>query len=780
MLWEVGLLSAPYRTFLYCSPEYFSKDFWKRGLRVVVPFRNGFKLGVLLKQKGTNSNVIDNIRPIFWPYEIKPLLSSEYIDMIVEISKHYMVTPSEVLSVALPARVRRLNTMLQLEAEGMGRVRLRDILGWDEKNLLDLAQLWQQGAVKLKVINRKEDQNDQDPLIEFVDWNTHIPRRNKRQTRIVEYLWLNGPQRLTRLRGELGSWVKEVIEKLCKRGVLKKVNVYERSLSDGANTNLVGIYLTEEQRKSVDILIRDLNHNSNRIRLLFGVTGSGKTQIYIHLLRECLKSGGSGLLLVPEVALGYHIYQEVRKYIKPWKCLFYHGYLSQKEREKIFLELAETKEPFVVVGTRSSVFLPHLKWRVIIVDEEHDPSYKQEDRFFYNAKDVVFYLSKKFRSILLLGSATPDIKTYYSAKNGKIPLLVLKNRVNRQQLPEVELVELTKEEKKEAFTSRAKELLTECIGKGEQAIILLNRRGYAPVLFCLSCRNVLKCDYCSVSLTYYKGKDKALCHYCGMSKEFPSPCPYCGSMNYLPLSEGTEKVEEYLKVIIGAEKKILRLDRDIVRNQQEAEKTLKRFAKKEAQILLGTQMCSKGYHFPDVTLVIVVDGDIGLNIPDYRASERIFSLLVQASGRAGRGEKRGRVLIQTRNPDHYFWKHVINGDYDGFYKDEIALRKKFNYPPFSKLALIRISFPKKWMKGLDKIKKLEQIINKIPPQEDVMVLGPSPAPIKMIKKKIRYHCIVKARSWVEIRKVYSFITSQLDFEDPRFKMVLDMDPFQII
>ncbi len=772
--WEVAILSPPYKSFCYTVPESFPKDFWKVGQRVIVPFKTGFRVGVLLRTTTPDPSLKD-IKPIFFPLEASSVLSEEYITFVEEISKHYAVPIAEVLSMILPSGLKRIKGGFLIDKK---IVSFKRILSSSKEELSQFAKLfYEKGSTFYEFKNVKSD--EENLLVELVDTKIDVPERNKRQKKLIEYLKANGPQNLRSLKKELGIWAKDVVDILSKKGIVKKISLFEKDLLKGKEFLPSGLKLTEEQLSVLDSLVEDLKAGKKGIRLLFGVTGSGKTQIYIHLLKESLKEGKSGLFLVPEVALGYHLYKEVENYFRPWKCYFYHGYLPQREREKIFVEVSNSKEPFVVIGTRSSVFLPYLKWGVIIIDEEHDLSYKQEEKFLYNAKDIAFYLSKRFSSLLLLGSATPDIKSFYSAKQGIFPILYLKNRVNKQLLPEVEIVSIN-ERTKNILTDRAKDALVECLEKGEQAIVLLNRRGYAPILFCTSCKKVLKCKHCSVSLTYHKEKKIVLCHYCGDSNYFPHACPECGSFAYLTLSCGTERVEEQIKQEFGPQIEVLRLDRDSIRTQKDIEKTLTKFSKQKANILLGTQMCSKGYHFPNVTLVIVVDGDVGLNLPDYKASERIFSLLVQVAGRAGRGEKRGRVIIQTRNPDHYFWKHVEKNDYEGFYEDELALRKRFNYPPFSKLALIRISYPKKWQKGKDLLKKLKDILKTAPIKPGIEILGPAPAPISVIKQKIRHHCIIKAQSWSDIRGIYMYLTSNLCVNDPRFKIQLDMDPVQLI
>ncbi len=771
--WEVAVLGPPYKTFLYYIPKYFPKALCQIGLRVIIPFRGNFKVGILIEKKQLEIPE-DKIKPVFFPLEEESILTKDYIEFIKEVSKHYVTSVAEVLSSILPHGLKKIKGKIFLKEKKIF-LTFKEILKLKEDEIAKLLNLLILNEAK--IISTNEEKNKEDFVVELVDLKVKVPSKNIRQKKVIDYIRTKGPQKFSFLKKNLGLWAKDVVDNLCKKGILKKVEYYEKHLFEEIEDFItVGIELNRDQKKALKYLSDDLKKGKG-ITLIFGVTGSGKTQVYINILKKVLESGGTGLFLIPEVALGYHIFKEVETYLKPWECYFYHSYLPKKEREKIFIEISKKNSPFVVVGTRSSIFLPHIKWKVIIIDEEHDPSYKQEERFFYNAKEIAFYLTKRAHSTLILGSATPDIKTFYSAQNGRISLIYMKKRINDVPMPDIEIVDMLNE--KRVLTKKSEEALLKCIERGEQAILLLNRRGYAPIVFCTSCKKVLKCDSCSVSLTYHKEDKSLLCHYCGTSKDFPYPCPDCGSLEFLLLSGGTEKVEEYLKNIFGYEFKTLRLDRDSVKTQKDVEKVLKSFSKKEAQILIGTQMCSKGYHFPDVTLVIVLDGDVGLNLPDYRASERIFSLLVQVSGRSGRGEKKGKVLIQTRNPDHYFWDYIKNNDYEGFFQKELSLRKMFGYPPFKKLALIRMTFPENWKKGYDVVKRVREIVEDLY-NKDFDILGPTYAPIKKINKKVRYHLILKSDEWSEIRKIYKLLVSKLQIEDPRFKFQLDMDPVQMV
>ncbi|MFW6314174.1 MAG: replication restart helicase PriA, partial [Desulfohalobiaceae bacterium] len=368
----------------------------------------------------------------------------------------------------------------------------------------------------------------------------------------------------------------------------------------------------------------------------------------------------------------------------------------------------------------------------------------------------------------------------YAASQGQMGLINLHSRVGSSCLPEVELVDLSPRQDMEGpFSVMAHQALQECLQRGEQAIILLNKRGYAPLVYCVACSKVVMCEHCEVGLTYHKRLQRLVCHYCGLSRPFPMPCPQCGGHQFLPIREGTEQVEEYLCSRLDPDTPVLRLDRDSTRRKGSMERILQDFSARKAQVLVGTQMCSKGHHFPEVTLVLVLDGDVGLNLPDYRATERTFQLLLQVSGRAGRGDKPGRVLIQTRNPGHYCWQYVQASDYQGFYQAELKKRERLSYPPFSKLALLRFSFPAQWEPGEQKVQEIGSLLRSRGQAYQVQVLGPAPAPLSRVRDRLRKQCLLKAASWAAIRGLAREALNQAG-SSSRLRISLDLDPMQML
>ncbi|MFO8031442.1 MAG: primosomal protein N' [Desulfohalobiaceae bacterium] len=537
---------------------------------------------------------------------------------------------------------------------------------------------------------------------------------------------------------------------------------------------------TADQSQAISDLIQAVDSWECRLNLLYGVTGSGKTLVYTYVLRRCLEQGRSALVLAPEVALAWQLWRQLQEALPEWRVHLYHGYQSTGSRAETFRSLARQKEPCLVVGTRSAVFLPRQDWGLLILDEEHDSSFKQEERLSYQAKEVAYFWARHCGALLLLGSATPDVKTFHAACQGQLGLLNLQSRVGGSFLPRVELVDLSQKQDMEGpFAARAHQALQECLQRGEQAIILLNKRGYAPLVYCVSCSKVVMCEHCEVGLTYHKRLQRLICHYCGLSKPFPMPCPQCGGHQFLPIREGTEQVEEYLAARLDPSTPVLRLDRDSTRRKGSMERILEDFSARKAQVLVGTQMCSKGHHFPEVTLVLVLDGDVGLNLPDYRATERTFQLLLQVSGRAGRGDKPGQVLIQTRNPNHYCWQYIQKSDYHGFFQAELQKRNRLNYPPFSKLALLRFSYPAKWQQGEQKVQELGSLLRSRGKSYQVQVLGPAPAPLSRVRDRLRLQCLLKGGSWTAIRGLAREALQQAE-PASKLRISLDLDPVQML
>ncbi|MCL2123260.1 MAG: primosomal protein N', partial [Desulfovibrionaceae bacterium] len=604
-----------------------------------------------------------------------------------------------------------------------------------------------------------------------------------RQIALLEYLLEHGNTNRRALLKAVGQGSAPALASLVRQNVVHIGPLEDAPNTDESEAQLLPppplpFDLSEEQKNALASLLEALHSPQAGSHLLFGITGSGKTAVYLELARECLAQGKSALLLAPEVALALKLLRDTRLVLPGAPITLFHGYQSAARREEAFRELASGTSPRIVIGTRSALFLPVPDLCLIVLDEEHDSSFKQEEGFSYQAKELAWFRAEQNKGLLVLGSATPDIKSFHAAGHGGLRLSRLEQRVGGAGLPRIRLVDIRSLDATGALLAQESlDALRQTVARGEQAVVLLNRRGYSPQMYCLHCGEVPRCPYCAISLSYHKGREKLLCHYCGYGTHFPQPCAKCKGLHYLPLGEGTERLAEHLGTLL-APAKLLRLDRDSTRRPGRMEEILTLFARQEAQILIGTQMLSKGHHFPQVTLALVADGDLGLNLPDYRAAERTFQLLVQSAGRAGRGGQTGEVLIQTRDRSHYCWDFVLRGDYEGFYKAEIARREQRRYPPFVRLALVRISFDAKREEAPAEIARLGQSLRSACRESGIAVLGPAPAPIPMLRGRKRFHCLLKAQDWPAIRMAYAKAARGVDGNVLR--LALDLDPVNML
>ncbi len=459
--------------------------------------------------------------------------------------------------------------------------------------------------------------------------------------------------------------------------------------------------LAPEQELALTAIIRGIASGSFSPFLLHGVTASGKTEVYLVAAAQALARGRQVLVLLPEIALSHPVAQAFRRRFGPRVTLLHSG-LSEAARLDQWRRIM-LGEVDVVVGARSAVFAPLPRLGLVVVDEEHDSAYKQEGGLLYQARDVALYRAKLAAAAAVLVSATPQITTYHLARTGKYRYLNLSRRVTPQALPEIHLVDL----RAQRGGGRALKIISRpllaalegVLSRGEQALLFLNRRGYARALFCLFCGHVFQCRQCSVAMTRHQaGEDRLVCHYCGFSQEVPQSCPQCQATAIKQYGVGTEKVESELRRLLpGA--RVARLDRDTAPHSGRALAVLESFAAGDLDLLVGTQMIAKGHHFPGVSLVGVVAADLSLFFPEYHAGERTFQLLSQVAGRAGRGEAPGKVLVQTFHPEHYLFQLVQSQDFVGFYEREIEIRRRLGYPPFTRLALARLDGPLESCRG---------------------------------------------------------------------------------
>ena len=513
--------------------------------------------------------------------------------------------------------------------------------------------------------------------------------------------------------------------------------------------------------------------------LLHGVTGSGKTEVYLTAIETALAEGRSALLMVPEIALTPQMAGQFFSRFGD-RVAILHSAFTGVERTEQWRRI-RSGVASVVVGTRSGVFAPVQNLGLIVVDEEHDGSYKQEENPRYNGRDVAIVRAQGAGACVVLGSATPSLESRYNAEKGKYTLLELPGRIESRPMPMVELIDMRQEfletRKQETFSRKLIEALGQRVESGEQTIVLLNRRGFSSFVACRACGERVQCINCSLTLTYHKRDRRLLCHYCGYAEKVPSQCPKCSSEHIYFLGIGSERVEEELHRAFPAAR-IARLDRDTVTGKRQYETILQDFREGNYDMLVGTQMIAKGHDIPNVTLVGVVAADMGLGMPDFRAAERTFQLLTQVAGRAGRGTLPGIVLVQTINPDHYAVRLAAAQDYQGFYEKELNFRRMMHYPPFSAMANVLVRSEKKEM-AMRMSTELGYLLN--PPPEKLRVMGPAEAPVPRLKNEYRYQFLIKAASRKSLNELLQKIRNfAVEHKWGATALVIDVDPLTLM
>jgi primosomal protein N' (replication factor Y) len=541
--------------------------------------------------------------------------------------------------------------------------------------------------------------------------------------------------------------------------------------------------LTRDQKHVIDRLLTSLGHGFNAF-LLAGVTGSGKTEVYMRIAAEAINQGYSVLVLVPEIALISQMERRFRARFGECVAVLHSG-LSSGERYDQWIRILQKQAP-IVIGARSAIFAPLENIGFIIVDEEHDTSYKQESKFRYNARDLAVIRGKFQHGQVVLGSATPSVQSYYNVKAKKFIELNLKRRANEQPLPEITVVDLRKNRDSRGIqrfiTKPLYEAMSEALNRGEQILLFLNRRGFASFPICAECGEVLKCRNCEISLTLHRKANAYKCHFCGYSRASVSSCTICGSSKITLLGLGTEKIEAAVKGLFpGA--RVARMDHDTTTQKGSIIRILKRLRNRDIDILVGTQMIAKGHDFPNITLVGIICADLSLNFPDFRAGERTFQLLSQVAGRAGRGTAPGKVIMQTYNPDHFSIISARDQDFRTFYNKEIIYRKALRYPPFSRMIQLKISG-----KDREKTRLFSQAIGcqcavlqktDVSFAKSVEVLGPIEAPLSRIAKHYRWQILLKGSNLGALHQFAHrlLFENTLQSKSGHVKLGIDVDPF---
>jgi primosomal protein N' (replication factor Y) len=634
------------------------------------------------------------------------------------------------------------------------------------------------GMVRKKWIAREDVSNIQDATrrIKIALLKSAEGRLNDNQKQLVETLAASGGrvpveplQSLDVPRSTLGT--------LVKRGLVEVIEETADFTVSRSNPRplRVAFDLNPAQQAALTRLRDAVDGRKFAGMLLHGVTGSGKTAVYLAGMRSVLEAGRSAILLVPEIGLTPAVAADLHQTFGDEVAIL-HSALSDKERAQQWHRI-KSGEARMVVGTRSAVFAPVADLALIIVDEEHDSSYKQEETPRYHARDIAVVRAKMADAVVVLGSATPSLESYYNAKKNKYALVELPDRVEQRLLPEVEIIDMRQEfqetGQEQVISRKLAVEIKERFDRKEQVMVLLNRRGYSPVVLCRTCGKTLECQNCAIALTHHKREHKMVCHYCGYTAPVPKVCVHCGSEYVYFLGTGSEKLEELLHRMFP-QARIARLDRDTVRGQEDFERTLNALSEGELDCLVGTQMIAKGHDIHGVTLVGVIGADSALGLPDFRAAERTFQLLTQVAGRAGRGQSPGKVILQTYFQDHYAVQYAARHDFAGFYEKELRFRSWMHYPPFSALANVLIRSEKleealQWSGTLGKWFEQNR-------HDGVRVLGPAAAPILRLKRDYRYHFVLKSPSREKLnatlRAMLAYATAH---KIPRTQVIVDVD-----
>ncbi len=776
------------------------------GCRVSVPFAGRLLTGMVV---GLNLDAPEGgTRDIARLLDEEPVLNEELLKLGFWIANYYCAPPGEVFRTMTPLggeiHRRRVFELTDAGRETARQLVIGDLAGDRGLQILRLleARPLAEATIKAKIENaanilrtlekkgliaRQTTEEERDPLrassdrlrIEFTI-RPEIPKLRRAERELLAYLELHpGPHNL------------KAVEEIVKGAGLAARSLGRRHLLKiEPELPAVGMALREVGPRGERVLTNAQSEACVRIRealdlggyhafLLEGVTGSGKTEVYLRSIEACLEKGKNALMLVPEIGLTPAVAAQFFERFGEGVAIL-HSAIGDSERAGEWRRLREGRAR-VAVATRSGVFAPLDHIGLIVVDEEHDQSYKQQDTPRYNGRDVALVRALDIGACVILGSATPSIESRYNAERGKYTRLELAERVEKRPLPKVEIVDMRAEfletRRMATFSRRLAAAIAERLDRGEQTMLLMNRRGFSSFAACRKCGERVECPNCAVTLTFHRRERRMLCHYCGYAERPPEHCPKCDSEHIQFLGSGSERVEDEIRSAFP-KARVARIDRDTVSGKGSFERILAAFRAGEYDILTGTQMIAKGHDIANVTLVGIVSADIGLSLPDFRAAERTFQLLTQAAGRAGRGDRPGEVLIQTINPDHYAIRFAAEQNYTKFYEKEASFRQAMRYPPFAALANILVRSERKdqaeaWAAELGRMFE--------PSPEGVKVLGPAEAPVARIRGEHRYQMLIKAASRQRLSEILASIRHHAAQQKwPAAALILDVDPLTLL
>ena len=804
-------------TFVYRLPVSM-RHIAQPGSRIVVPLGRKLVTGYIVSLsenlRSETSLQESDIKDAKEILDVVPLVTPELLELTRWVAEYYLAPWGEVIKAALPPGISPTIEQFVSITEN-GRAELTNSPSADtpttKRRLLQL--LGELEEVSLAVVSaefgsaasRLARELEREGLLEITQraGSEFVKAKHQRRVRLIkaiDTLNIEG-RKLTEAQLKVIAALKDQeslalpellnsakvssssVDTLQKRGI---VEVFEEKLRRDPFGDVTfersGDYqLTAAQQSVLKELDEPLRAQAYAPFLLHGVTGSGKTEIYIRAMRVVLQLGRSALMLVPEIALTPVFSRRLRMHFGD-KVAIFHSSLSRGER---FDEWTRVRngEARIVIGTRSAIFAPIKNLGLVIVDEEHESTYRQQDSPQYNGRDTAIVRAQKESAVVILGSATPSLESFHNASAGKYRYLELPNRLADRPMAVAEIIDMraafARHHKPAVFSDELLQAIAETHKKGEQSIILLNRRGYSSFVLCRSCGESIQCPNCDVTLTYHRSEKVIICHYCNHREAAPSKCPSCEGKYIYYVGEGTEQIEEKLKTLFPA-LRIARIDRDTTSRRTAFEKSLLDFSEGKIDMLVGTQILAKGHDFPNVTLVGVVSVDAGLALPDFRAAERTFQLLTQVAGRAGRGDRAGKVLIQTYHPYHYALRHASGQDYAGFYQEEIRHRQNHTYPPFVALASLLVHGADLARVRADAL-ELRKELDRANADRTARILGPAPAPLPRLKGEYRVQLLVKCRNRQKLRKILDAALKTLKDQGVSLRSInVEIDPVSIM
>ena len=799
-------VAVPLRTtFTYRVPERLAAEI-AAGSRVLVPFRKKSLVGVVTDW-AEEAPPGTKLRDVQKCLDLLPALTPRLLELGKWIATYYVAPIGEVYRAMLPP-VTELHTQQIVVLTDMARGAPANF--FDEsatkpnflnklqaaKNglslqtvirsgmpLADLLKLERRGLLEIRQrIHSRERRTQRIIAWKSNDESVALPPKEERLRNLL--VVERGPLPLSQLL-KLAAVSRVFVERLLHEAKLESWEEVIDPAEDPFDTGYTppAHALNPEQDQAFGAIRARFELGEFGVQLLHGVTGSGKSEVYLRAVQDTLARGKTAIVLVPEIALTLWMGRQCRAWFgaRFEGVAVLHSALSDVERAREWWRV-RNGEARVIVGTRSAIFAPVDKLGLVIVDEEQESSYKQEETPRYHGRDVAIVRAKLENAVALLGSATPSLETFHHARSSKYELLTLAQRVAERSLPSVEILDLREEFKQthqtSPISSRLREEIQECLNFKTQALILINRRGYSWSVICRSCGANVQCVNCSISMTHHKNRNRLECHYCGSVQSIPKKCPKCDSQYVYFFGEGSEQLEERLRKEFP-KARIARLDRDTARTKRQYQETLGAFADGALDILVGTQMLAKGHDFHGVTLVGVISADSSLTMPDFRAAERTFQLMTQVAGRAGRGELPGRVLIQTFYPEHYAIQDAVKQDYTAFFERELHYRQVMAYPPFTSLANVIVR-DASLEKAITWSRKLSQFL--APHNGDgLRILGPASAPLARLKSEYRFQFLLKAKKKAQLTKILAGALAYCDSRAiPQTAVLVDMDPLQLL